>query len=167
MVSAHRYFEDRYVGSAGRLDADLMEEYLRYPGTSFRNTFHMTRESFDILAELLAAERDEGLWGQEGSASGARSVRHQLATALLALGHPAAYEDRRRDFNVSKGSLWTYTLVEVLSGLAPRFGFLAVQEGVYLTYAYGNPDRSTMGGNPDFPAISGSRRKSRSRIALE
>ena len=60
----------------------------------------MNRGSFTAVVAILKAEPGEDLWGQQ--AEGARPVRHQVAAALLALGHPAAYDDRRRDFNLSK-----------------------------------------------------------------
>ena len=113
-VVEKRYFEQRFLGSAGRLEYDLLESYLHFPALSFLNPFRLTWGSFTALAEILEAERGEEFWGQR--TEGARPVRHQVAAALLALGHPAAYDDRRRDFNLSKGSLWTYTrrVIEVV-----------------------------------------------------
>lgn len=63
-----------------------------------------------------------GLLGT-ASGEGARPVRHQLATALLSLGHPMASDDRRMDFNLSKCSLRTYAwrVIDVLCGLTQRF----------------------------------------------
>lgn len=98
-------FDERYLNSAGRVEMYVVEQHVEYLDNSFRDTFRMTKRSFEALLRLLATQRNEDFLESYNRKSSGKPSVSPNGNYTTVTGHPTIYDDRRRNFNLSKGSV--------------------------------------------------------------